>query len=93
MKSGEYLVYEYWLICVKGDNSYDYRILANNAAWALTMVNDSNWDEVILRKISSKPVAVAKFGARNVSKETPDVYLHYHCTPILTKSSNEKKEG
>lgn len=86
---GEYTnpVKEFIVICEIGDTSYYHRVLAINADWALTIVNkETDWDFVSVRKFSDKVVALASFGARNVSNEKPEQYLHYHCTPVNSET-------
>lgn len=73
----------YWLKCTLGDDiEHEYKVLAINSDWALTMISrETDWDTIALRKISDV-VAMAQYGARDVSNETESEYLNRYAKPV-----------
>lgn len=75
-------VKKYWLKCTLGSIEYEYTVLAIDSDWALTMISkDTDWDSITLRKLTGI-IAMADFGCRNISNESEEIFLNYHCIPV-----------
>lgn len=60
-----------------------FKVLAINYEWALTIIpREWNITELELSRAWPEPVAMAQYGARDVSSESSATYLNYHAKPI-----------
>lgn len=75
-------VKKYSVECTIDNLNYSYFVLAIDSNNALAMIsNITDWDNITVQKLSGV-VAMAKYCARNISNESEEFYLNYHCHPV-----------